>query len=99
MRYGFVSRRNKDTVERHIKALEPYKLDKVIVDDFEHSTIMLLDKLNAGDCVYMYEPPRDTHKFFSIYNYAKDNGVTVYVKGNPVNYSLFNILEELRRDS
>lgn len=99
MRYGFISRRNKDTIEKHIKELEPFKLDEVIIDDYEHSTDNLLSKIKAGDSLYMYEPPRDTYKFFYIYRCVKDSGATLYVKGEPVDYSLFKILEALQRDS
>jgi hypothetical protein len=84
MNYGFISRRNKETVEKHIEALKPYELDEIILDDFEGEIDNLFEKLKTGDSLYMEEPPRDTIKFVAIYSFTRKHGIELYVKGELV---------------
>ena len=84
MRYGFVSRRNQDTVNKHIEALKPYELDEIVIDTFEDELDCLFEKLKSGDSVYMEEPPRDHIKFIAIYSYTRQNNINLYVKGEIV---------------
>jgi len=81
MNYGFISRKSKQTIKKHIEALKPYDLAEIIVDDFESEVDSLLEKLEAGDGLYIEEPPRDTKKFAKIHSYTRKNGITLYVKG------------------
>ena len=84
MRYGFISRRNKQTVEKHIEALKPYDLAEIIMDDFESEVDSLLEKLEAGDSLYIEEPPRDTIKYVAIHSYTRKHGIELYVNGEIV---------------
>ena len=84
MRYGFISRRNKQTIEEHIEALNPYDLDEIIIDNFESELDNLFEKLKTGDSLYMLEPPRDTIKFVAIHSFTRKHGITLYVHGEPV---------------
>lgn len=84
MRYGFISRRNKQTVERHIEALKLYDLAEIILDDFEGEVDNLFEKLKTGDSLYMVEPPRKAVKFIAIYSFARKHGIALYVNGAPV---------------
>lgn len=84
MRYGFISRRNEETIKRHIEALEPYDLDEVIVDDFTGEVDNLFEKLKQGDSLYLEEPPREVTKFVAIYSYTRKHGIELYVNGEPV---------------
>ena len=84
MRYGFISRKNKQTIEKHIEALKPYELDEIIIDDFEGELDNLFEKLKTGDSLYMVEPPRDSIKFVAIYSFTHKHGIGLYVKGELV---------------
>ena len=96
MRYGFISRRNKQTIEEHIEALNPYDLDEIIIDNFESELDNLFEKLKTGDSLYMLEPPRDTIKFVAIYSYTRKHGIELYVKGDLVgDLPPMDIFEEL----
>ena len=57
---------------------------EIIIDDFKGGVDILLEKLEAGDRLYMEEPPRDIKKFISIHSYTHRNGIEVYVSGKPV---------------
>ena len=81
MRYGFISRRNKETIEKHIEALKPYDLEEIIFDDFEGELDNLFERLKTGDSLYMVEPPRDTIKFSVIYSYTRKHDIKLYVQG------------------
>lgn len=95
MRYGFISRRNPQTVERHKEALKPYKLDEVIVDDFKSDVDILLEKLENGDSLYIEEPPRDISKFAKIHSYTRKNRIDLYVKGERIaDIPVIEIFEE-----
>ena len=84
MRYGFISRRNKQTIEEHIEALKPYELDEIIFDNFEGELDNLFEKLKTGDSLYMEEPPRDMVKLMVIYSHTRKHGIKLYVHGEPV---------------
>ena len=84
MRYGFISRRNKETIEKHIEALKPYDLDEIILDDFTGELDNLFEKLKTGDSLYMEEPPRDMVKFMVIYSHTRKHGIKLYVHGELV---------------
>ena len=84
MRYGFISRRNKETVEKHIEALKPYDLAEIILDDFGGELDNLFEKLKTGDSLYIVEPPRDTIKFVAIHSYTRKHGIKLYVNGEIV---------------
>ena len=84
MNYGFISRRNKQTIEKHIEALKPYDLAEIILDDFEGELDNLFEKLKTGDSLYIEEPPRDTSKFVAIYSFTRKHGIELYVHGELV---------------
>lgn len=84
MNYGFISRRNKQTINKHIEALKPYDLAEIIIDDFGGEIDNLFEKLETGDSLYMEEPPRDTSKFVAIYSYTRKHGIKLYVSGERV---------------
>ena len=84
MKYGFISRRNKQTIEEHTEALKPYELDEIILDDFGGELDNLFERLKAEDSLYMVEPPRDTIKFSVIYSYTRKHDIKLYVNGEPV---------------
>jgi hypothetical protein len=84
MNYGFISRKNTQTIKKHIEALKPYDLAEIIIDDFESEVDSLLEKLGAGDSLYIEEPPRDTIKFARIHSYTRKNGIKLYVEGEPM---------------
>ena len=84
MKYGFISRRNNNTVEEHIEALKPYDLAEIILDDFGGELDNLFERLKTGDSLYMEEPPRDSIKFSVIYSFARKHGIKLYVHGEPV---------------
>ena len=84
MNYGFISRRNQQTINKHIEALEPYDLAEIIIDDFKSEADSLLEKLETGDSLYIEEPPRDIHKFIKIHYYTRKNGIKLYVNGELV---------------
>lgn len=81
MKYGFISRRNKKTIEEHIEALKPYDLAEIILDDFGDELDNLFERLKTGDSLYMVEPPRSVTKFIAIYSFACKHGIELYVKG------------------
>lgn len=83
MNYGFISRRNKQTIEKHIEALKPYDLAEIIMDDFESEVDSLLEKLEAGDSLYIEDPPRDLKRFAKIHSYTRKKGVELYIAGSP----------------
>lgn len=95
MKYGFVSRRNKETIKRHIEALKPYNLDEIIIDNFEEDVIIQLEKLEAGDSLYIEEPPRNTTKFVKIHSYTRKNGISLYINGTLVDNTPFMEMFEL----
>ena len=84
MNYGFISRRNTQTIEEHTKALKPYDLAEIILDDFSGELDNLFERLKTGDSLYMVEPPRDSIKFVTIYSYTRKHGIKLYVKGERV---------------
>lgn len=84
MRYGFISRRNKQTIEKHMEALKPYDLTEIIIDDFTGDLDNLFEKLKTGDSLYIEEPPRDTIKFVAIHSYTRKHGIELYVNGKIV---------------
>jgi hypothetical protein len=84
MKYGFISRRNKQSIERHTEALKPYDLAEIILDDFGGELDNLFERLKTGDSLYMVEPPRNTSKFIAIYSFARKHGIELYVNGEPV---------------
>ena len=84
MTYGFISRRNTQTIEEHTKALKPYNLAEIILDDFSGELDNLFERLKSGDSLYMVEPPRDAIKFSVIYSYTRKSGIKLYVNGEPV---------------
>lgn len=81
MNYGFISRKNKQTIKKHIEALKPYDLAEIIMDDFESEVDSLLEKLEAGDSLYIEEPPRAIKRFAKIHSYTRKNGIKLYVAG------------------
>ena len=84
MRYGFISRKNPQTVEKHLEALKQYNLDKILIDDFTGELDDLFETLKTGDSLYMEEPPRDMPKFVAIYSFTRKNDISLYVRGEIV---------------
>lgn len=82
MNYGFISRKSKQTIKKHIEALKPYDLAEIIIDDFESEVDSLLEKLEVGDSLYIEEPPRDMKKLAKIHSYTRQNGIKLYVAGS-----------------
>ena len=95
MRYGFISRRNPETIEKHLEALKQYNLDHIIIDDFKQDIKELLSELKAGDSLYIHEPPRDFSKMMRIFAYTKRNGIEVYGNNNEKFYA--EVYEEIRK--
>lgn len=96
MRYGFISRRNKETIKEHTEALKTYDLAENIVDNFEGELDYLFEKLKTGDSLFMEEPPRDTIKFIAIYSYTHKHGIKLYIQGELIgDLPPFDMFDEL----
>ena len=84
MNYGFISRKNEETIKKHIEALKLYNLEEIVLDDFSGELDNLFKKLKAGDSLYIAEPPRDIIKLVAIYSFTRKHDVKLYVNGEVV---------------
>ena len=88
MKYGYVRSKEKSgySIERQINALKEHNVDEIVIDSSGNDLEALIDKLQAGDTIYVESAERltrDTHKMMEIIDSVKEKAGEIYVGGKP----------------
>ena len=88
MRYGYIRSKQQSeySLERQRNAIKQHDLDEVIVEKSGNDLDTLLDKLQAGDELYVESVERltrSTSKLIEITKLVRERGITLYVDGKP----------------
>ena len=88
MRYGYIRSKQQSeySLERQRNAIKQHDLDEVIVEKSGNDLDNLLNKLQAGDELYVESVERltrSTIKLIEITKLVREKGITLYVGGKP----------------